>query len=195
MDDLKIGKDSDLLLWRVSTQNDRDAFKCLFEVYYSGLCLYAKRFIDDLPTREDIVQDAFFYLWEKRKSIVIDSSPKYYLIAIVRNLCLNYLQRETRHLNYEKNITPTLPLYVNNIDEVYNAKELKELLLKVLDKLPEEYRVAFVMSRMENKSTQEIAQEMGVTVRSVERYRAKAIELLRAELKDYLPLFFLLIGN
>ena len=71
--------------------------------------------------------------------------------------------------------------------------ELETLLEQTLAKLPTEYRIAFEMSRMEGKSMDEIAETMGVSVRTVERYRNKALDILKKELKDYLP--FLLFFN
>ena len=193
MSNLVAKKGTDNLFWCVSMHDDREAFNVLFENYYPSLCLYAKRYMSELPIREDVVQDVFFTLWEKRKTIVIETSLKSYLISAVKNACLNYLKRENRYLDYEENAKERLPLYAENVDEIYNVQELTELLANALNKLPEEYRIAFIMSRFEDKDSKEIADKMGVSVRSVERYRARAIELLRTELKDYLPLLIFLI--
>lgn len=70
--------------------------------------------------------------------------------------------------------------------------ELRDLQAKALAKLPPEYRLAFEMNRFEQKSTVEIAEAMGVSVKTIERYRNKATEILREELKDYLPLLLFL---
>ena len=64
-------------------------------------------------------------------------------------------------------------------------------LYQTLEKLPPEYRLAFELNRLENKSIEEIAEIMGVSCRTVKRYKSKAIEILKKELKDYLPLFML----
>ena len=167
----------DLLLEQITTEDNRLAFHRLFELYYPALCMYAKRFITDKETREDIVQDVFFAIWENRSRISVKTSARSYLVTCARNHCLNYLQR-----NHER-------YYESLIQELYTWEELQTLLRQALDKLPENYRLAFEKNRFENKSYGEIAEEMQISIRTVERYKNKATELLKTELKDYLPLF------
>jgi len=184
--------DTDYLLWCISMNDDKKAYRALFEYYYPALCLYAKRYIENKETREDIVQDVFFSIWEKRKSIVVETSAKSYLISSVKNMSLNYLRKQGYQQEYRHKEAVKSPVYATHPDEIYDLQELQDLLEKTLTKLPEEYRIAFVMSRFEDKSTTEIAEVLGVSVRTVERYRNKAIELLAEELKDFLPLSLVL---
>lgn len=184
--------DTDLLLWNISMNDDKHAFRTLFEYYYAPLCLYAKRYIEEKAIREDIVQDVFFTVWEKRKLIEVNTSAKSYLIASVKNNSLNYLRKQGYHREYQIKMTEKPPVYSENIDDLYNLQELQKLLADTLKKLPEEYRIAFIMSRMEDKSSSEIAEKLGVSIRTVERYRNRAIEILKNELKDYLPMSIIL---
>lgn len=181
----------DYLLWNISENDDIAAYRSLFEQYYVSLCQYARRYIDDKATREDIVQDVFFAIWEKRKTISPTTSAKNYLITCVKNFSLNHLRKQGYQQEYEANATENIPPYFENGDSLYTLRELYMLLENALDKLPVEYRIAFEMSRFEDKSTSEIAEIMGVSNRTVERYRNKAIEILKEELKDYLPIFML----
>lgn len=181
----------DYLLWSISNKDDQTAYRSLFEQYYVALCQFARRYIDDQETREDIVQDVFFTIWEKRKTISPTISARNYLVTCVRNLCLNYLRDQGYKQDYETNIQKRIPAYVENQDDIYTLQELRELLNKTLAKLPPEYRLAFEMNRFENKSIEEIAEIMGVSDRTVKRYKSKAIEILKEELKDYLPLLML----
>jgi RNA polymerase sigma-70 factor (ECF subfamily) len=183
--------DTDALLWKVSVNDDSDAFRMLFEQFYAPLCLYAGRFIDDRPAREDIVQDVFSAVWEKRKYIHPNTSVKNYLLSCVKNSSLNYLRKQGYMQEYCNNAITFAPVYDEGRDELYNLEELEELLARTLEKLPEIYRLAFIMSRFEDKSPAEIAGIMNVSVRTVERYRARATEILRDELKDFIC--FLLI--
>ena len=80
----------DLLLEQITTEDNRLAFHRLFELYYPALCMYAKRFITDKETREDIVQDVFFAIWENRSRISVKTSARSYLVTCARNHCLNY---------------------------------------------------------------------------------------------------------
>ncbi len=185
----------DHLLWSISVNDDEAAYRSLFEHYYAALCLFAKRYIEDRDVREDIVQDVFFNIWEKRKSITANISARNYLVTSVKNLSLNYLRKQSYIQEYQNKIIENPPLYSNGEEDLYTLNELEALLAKTLEKLPPEYRMAFEMSRMEQRSMEEIAEIMGVSIRTVERYRNKALEILKKELKDYLPLLLLLLNN
>lgn len=180
----------DYLLWSISNNDDPIAYRSLFEQYYVALCQYVRRYIDDQGAREDIVQDVFFAIWEKRKTINPRISAKNYLITCAKNFSLNYLRNQGYKQEYEATIQ-NQPIYFEDQDDLYTLQELQELLAKTLEKLSPEYRLAFEMNRFENKSIEEIAEIMGVSSRTVKRYKSKAIDILKEELKDYLPLFML----
>lgn len=183
------------LLWSISVNDDEAAYRSLFERYFAALCLFAKRYIEDRAVREDIVQDVFFNIWEKRKSISPHISARNYLMTCVKNLSLNYLRKQGYIQDYQNKIIDNPPIYSNGEEELFLLNELEALLEQTLAKLPPEYRMAFEMSRMEQKSMDEIAEIMGVSVRTVERYRNKALDILKKELKDYLPILMLLFNN
>ena len=182
----------DFMLRSITLHDDGVAFRYLFEHYYPSLCLFDKRFIDDRETREDIVQEVFFRLWDKRKQITVTSSAQNYLLTSVRNLCLNYLHRQEVQQPFEESLFDQPD--DEEGDRLIQLRELEEQLAQALAQLPPEYRLAFELNRMEGKSLEEVAQRMGVSTRTVERYRDKAIALLQTELKEYLPLFLLLFA-
>ena len=155
------------LLWSISNNDDQVAYRSLFEQYYVSLCQFARRYIDDQETREDIVQDVFFTIWEKRKTIIPYTSGKNFLITCVKNLSLNYLRSQGYKQEYETTIKKNIPIYFNNLDDLYTLQELQHLLYQTLEKLPPEYRLAFELNRLENKSIEEIAEIMGVSCRTV----------------------------
>ena len=184
--------DIDSLLLDISLRDDKHSFQKLFESCYAPLCLFAKRYIEDLNVREDIVQEVFFRLWEKRKNISVNTSTRNYLIACVKNICLNQIKREYYKEEIQKEFAKRIPLYSNDTDNMYSYQELSEKLRAALDKLPVEYRIAFEMSKLENRDLGEIASVLNVSTRTVERYRDKSIQILKEELKDFLPLFIYL---
>jgi RNA polymerase sigma-70 factor (ECF subfamily) len=181
------------LLRNIALNDDSSAFCSLFELYYAPLCLFAKRYVEDKAAREDIVQDVFVAIWEKRKLISFTTSAKNYLISCVKNSSLNYLRKQSYFQDYQDKWAENPPVYEEDPDSLYNLQELRDLLTKALSKLPETYRLAFTMSRFKDKSVPEIADIMQVSTRTVERYRNRAMEILKEELKDYLPLILLLI--
>ena len=167
---------------------DEVAFQKMFEHFYANLCVYAKRYVKDISTREDLVQDVFCSLWINRKGIDYSIPVSNYLVTSVKHRCLNYLRKANKHIQDDETEIEKLPLYAESYDHLYLLHELEDLFNRTLASLPEEYRIAFQMSRLEEKSTTEIAESLGVSVRTVERYRNKTVEVLRDELKDYLPL-------
>ena len=172
------------------------AFKQLYEEYYAPFCLYAKRFVDDKETREDIVSDVFTSLWDKLDTDSFDLQSETalgYIKMCVKNSCLNFLKHQEYEWSYAETIQKKAPLYETESDSVYTLDELYRMLYDTLNKLPENYRTVFHKSFFEGKTHAEIAEEMNLSVKSINRYKQKTMELLRNELKDYLPLllFFL----
>ena len=178
-----------------SRQTRERAFKQLYEEYYAPFCLYAKRFIDDLDTRQDIVSDVFASLWDKMDTDSFDlqsDTALGYIKMCVKNNCLNFLKHQEYEWSYAENIKKKAPVYETEPDSVYTLDELYKMLYETLDKLPENYRTVFMKSFFEGKTHVEIAEEMNLSVKSINRYKQKTMELLRNELKDYLPLLLLL---
>lgn len=166
--------------------DDEKAFKKLFELYYPPLAIYARKYIEERSIREDIVQDVFVTLWEDRKRLSVTTSVRNYLIVAVRNGCLNYLRREGLLRQHHEYISLK---HTDSEDEnVYLLTELRELLDKALARLPETYRLVFEMHRMEGKDYNEIAEALNISVRTAKRYKSQVVDILKEELKDYLPL-------
>lgn len=168
-------------------------FKQLFEEYYAPFCLYAKRFIDDRESREDIVSDVFAVVWQKIDSDELRPETAVgYIKMSVRNQCLNHLKHQEYEWNYAEWQQQKTPVYATSPDKVYTLDELYRLLFSTLEKLPENYRTVFLKSFIENKTHAEIAGEMNLSVKSINRYKQKVMAVLKEELKDYLLIILLL---
>ena len=134
-----------------SKQTKERAFKQLYEEYYAPFCLYAKRFVDDKETREDIVSDVFTSLWDKldTDSFNLQSNTALaYIKMCVKNSCLNFLKHQEYEWSYAENIQKKAPVYETEPDSVYTLDELYRMLYETLDKLPENYRTVFMKSFM-----------------------------------------------
>lgn len=172
-------------------QSDRKAYNLLFRKYYPILCAYGHKFIS-LEDSEEIVQDVLFWLWEIRKELVIEKSLSQYLFKMIYHRAINRIASLQ-----VKNKADTV--YFEQMQEMlqdtdyYQLIELKELLKKAIDKLPESYREAFVMHRFQHMSYKEIAEKSGVSNKTIDYRIQQALKLLRKELKDYLPLLHFII--
>jgi RNA polymerase sigma-70 factor, ECF subfamily len=171
---------------------DRTAFELLFQFYYPGLVIYATQFAVDRGQAEDIVQNMFVRLWEKRQRVQLVDSLKGYFFTSVRNSCLNSLkhqQVESKYIGQLYDLSEKNLLYQPNL---YIASELQEIIRQAIDELPERCREVFVMSRLDQLKNDEIAAKLNLSKRTVETHISHALKVLRVKLKDYLPLLILL---
>lgn len=167
-------------------QSDKRAYNVLFRKYYPLLCAYCHKFIS-IEDSEEIVQDVLFWLWESRKELVIEKSLGQYLFKIVYNKAINKI------LSLQaKNKADTI--FFEQMQEMlqetdyYQLTELREILKKAIEKLPDSYREAFIMHRFRQMSYKEIAQQLNVSSKTIDYRIRQALKILRIELKDYLPL-------
>lgn len=166
------------------------AFRRIFMTYYPRLQNFASRFIVDSDTVEDILQDVFEHLWQKRGTIA-DVSLQSMLFTMTRNSCLNFLRHDMLVNNYnasaKKRNAESERLY--NYDMLGSADEpllMDELLSKVnrsLEEMPNRTREVFMMSRWEGLKNREIAEKLGISQKVVEKHVSKALAALRKDLK------------
>ncbi|UCS92378.1 RNA polymerase sigma-70 factor [Echinicola marina] len=173
---------------------DEKVFEKTFKGYFQGLHAYASVLLKDGDEAEEIVQNVFLKLWEKREKIQIESSLKAYLYQMVYRDSMNALRHEKvkhKHQNITKYQSASAPILK---DEGHDA-ELMENLKRALESLPEKCRKVFLLSRYESLKYQEIADRLGVSVKTVEAHMGKALKHLRVELADFLPILLFLFTN
>lgn len=169
---------------------DHQTFSRLFNLYHRDLVLYAGRYLPDLETCEDIVQDVFLKIWYIRDRLEISVPLRVYLISAVRNSCLNEIKH--RRIIYDTTIDSLTWMPERVEEEAVFYSELHEQFQQALQQLPELYRQAFEMNRFQNKKYQEIADMLGVSKRTIEVRIGKALAFLRNHLKEYLPMILFL---
>ena len=183
----------DLLFRKISLYGDKEAFRTLFYDFFSPLCIYAQRYLDDMESCEDIVQEVFYRIWRDRENLSIQTSSRGFLITCVRNACLDLLRR---HEVEQRWMETSMNMQTEEDDtDLYSTRELEQLLEDALAKLPEKVAVIFRKNRFEGKTYAEIAVEQDISVKTVEANMSKALKFLRVELKDYLPVLMALFPN
>lgn len=177
------------------TAGDITAFEMIFRTYYQPLCSYAYTFLQDKEEAEEIVQSTFMSVWEKHNTISIRTSVKSYLYAMVRNACLNVLKHEKikqRHAIEEIALSPQSHDSVSN---TVASIELETKIQEAMEKLPEQCRLVFKLSRFEELKYSEIAEQLNISVKTVENHMGKALKIMREQLKDYLPIIIVLMNG
>jgi|SRR5690606_12288005 len=164
-------------------------FERLFRKYYQNLCSYVFYFLKDHAAAEEVVQDVFFALWQKRDELKITSSVKSYLYKAARNHSLNVLKHIEVRENYKQHNERLRAETEAGEEGVLETKELQKRIENAINQLPPERKRIFVMSRYEDLKYREIADELGISVKTVEAQMGKALRFLREQLVDYLPLW------
>jgi len=181
-------------LEKIQSGNE-SAYEMIFRSFYQPLCRYAYSFLEDKEEAEEVVQSAFITIWEKRKSIDIQTSLKSYLYRMVRNGCLNVIKHEKvkqQHVAHEMAVTEAS--YESVSQKVY-ATELESKITEAIKVLPEQCRLVFQLSRFEELKYQEIADQLQISVKTVENHMGKALRIMREQLKEYLPLFLIFMKD
>ncbi len=168
-------------------------FRGVFKKYYLMLFNLSYQYLEDEDEAKEVVQEAYLKLWETKGSLKSNSNIQNYLFTIVKNNCLNRLKRKQLLLEHHEKIRWMELQYryegLNYIGHDYlEFDELKKKIEIAINNLPEHCQRVFKMSRFDERKNAEIAQELGVTVKTVEAHLTKALKILRKELKEYLPI-------
>ena len=179
-------------------KGNKKAFEILFRTYYQRLCAYAVSFVSQNDVAEDIVTEVFLKLWEKRETLNINDSVSSYLFRAVKNACINFLTREKTKLHTISenevnllNLKIKYPISDNIPLTDLIEEELAERIKEEIEKLPDQCREIFYLSRFEKLSHKEIAKKLGISENTVKVQIYRALIKLRSGLKHYLPIILL----
>jgi RNA polymerase sigma-70 factor (ECF subfamily) len=169
-------------------KNDEKAFEFLFNKYYGILCSFSAKLIHDDVAAEEIVQEFFVKLWEKRDQISIETSVKNYFFRSVKNLCLNFIQHNKTKIAHAQKLQSEVE---NNFsdDNNYPEPDLYEKIEESINSLPEKRREIFRLSRQDGLKYHEIAQKLNISIKTVETQMSLAIKTLRDKLRNYSTFF------
>ena len=177
------------------------SFEDIYLTYFSKMKYFAKEYVVSEEDAENIVQDVFMELWEKREALTMHTNLIAFLFTAIKNRCLNflkhqsYIQAKTCSLKADEELESQLNLYaLEQFDEaVSSISEVENLLSRTMQKLPERCREIFLLSRIEGLKYKEIAERLDISVNTVENQISIALRKLRSELKEYLPLLVFII--
>jgi RNA polymerase sigma-70 factor (ECF subfamily) len=159
--------------------SDNSAFEALFRENYAKLCRVAFRIVQDEDTAEDIVQDVFVKVWEKRSELRIATTLNGYIYQSVLNASIKRLKKDRNTAMREELFGSQLSRDANTTDELLAARELTRRTRSAVDLLPAACREVFILSRYEQMSYREIAETLEISVKTVENQMGKALKHLR----------------
>jgi len=184
----------ELFIVKQMVDGDKKAFKYFFEKYYSELCNFVNIYLKDTSLSEEVVQDIFVYFWENKSKINVHSSVRAYLFSASKYRSLNELRNQKR-IPTSQDSASTANLHATDEDTedcFTDPEELKNILNQAIQQLPEKCREIFLLSKKGNLSNKDIADQLNISVKTVENQITIALKKLRAYLAPFREKLFLL---
>jgi RNA polymerase sigma-70 factor (ECF subfamily) len=176
---------------------DVSSFELIYKSHYRRIFHFCFQYLQNKETCSNIIQDVFSSLWDKREKLANDTNLNAWLFTVTKNKCLKHIRNiktEKRHLENlgEQRMILNFDA-LNSLDtSPMTFEEIEKIIQKTLENLPPKCRIAFEMSRFEEKKYSEIADVMQISQKTVETHISNALKIFRIALKDYLPLMIFL---
>jgi len=178
--DINHPNDKDLL-FRLRA-GDHEAFELLYLQYSKSLYWRLRRMVKSLEEADELLQDLFVKVWEKREEIIIQQSFEAYLYRIAQRMAVDYFRKLERQSRMQHHVQLSIPETTESVEEYILARETQQLLDDAVAQLPEQRRRAFTLCKIEGKSHQEAAEIMNISPNTVHNHLVKAI----SSVKEYL---------
>jgi len=184
---------SDKRLMELLQDGDEKIFGQVYKTHFKNLYAYAFSILKNEVAAEEMVQNVFLKIWEKREQLPADIPLRAYVYRSVHNESLNYLKHQKIKSRYKLHVVSTAKTHEHIISK-HSHSELEKKLRIALNELPEQCRTIFQMSRFEELKYREIAVRLNISVKTVENQMGKALKFLRTKLIDFLPLIILFLN-
>ena len=169
--------------------------------YYSRMKRFAREYVIREEDAENIVHDIFTELWEKKLEFISHINLNGYIFVILKNRCIDFLRRKTTEQfamnKMQEEYLQTLKLKFESLESLDNKllsePDIDTIIQHAIDSLPEKCRQIFVMNKIDGKKQKQIAEELNISVNTVESQMAIAYKKLKETLKDFVPLLMFLI--
>ncbi len=169
-------------------KNKENAFDELFRKYFQNLVWFAMKMVKSKEIAEEVVQDLFVNFWEKRHELDLKVSIKAYLYRAVYNNCIHALRKNKLHDSSELTLANELTEDFENLLEI---SELETRIFGLIEQLPTECKRIFKLSRFEELKYKEIAEQLQISIKTVETQMSRALKFLRKHMSDYIKLLIL----
>jgi RNA polymerase sigma-70 factor (family 1) len=181
------------IIWKKIQNKDNKAFESYYKMHYKTFFLMAFRYLKNTEVAEELVNDVFLKIWEDGDKINIDSSLKSYIYRAIINRSLNEIQKN------KKDSTMMMDLYYSQ-DESYELTQIEENELKIklydaIELLPDQCKKVFRLSRFEELKQQEIADKMGISIKTVKNHITHALKTLSKSIEGFIVAALIIIQN
>lgn len=183
---------SDIELWRLVKQDDATAFEILYNRYWERSYKICYWHLLDQESAKDIVQELFVDLWVKREQINITETLEGYIKVALRNRVFNYIRSQTIKKKHNHNAAEQAPEAGLEVQERYQEKELRQLYLKEINKLPEKMKDVYTLNKEGGFSISEVAQKLSLSEQTVKNQLSNALKRIRSGLEHYRIIMILL---
>jgi RNA polymerase sigma-70 factor, ECF subfamily len=187
-------------IFRLIQKGDITSFELLYMELQPRLYAFSRKFIDNPEEARDVVQEVFSEFWERKKDLDIKTSLKSYLFSMLHNKCLNIIREQKTHKKYtsytELKLKEVELSHYNAVFESHSSiylTDINTLLEKGIQDLPENCREIFKLSRIKGLDNKQIAEQLNLSVRTVENQIYRALKSLKENLSDYLTVICLIL--
>lgn len=176
-------KDNDVFLFDEIRKGNKKAFTYIFDNYYEHLCKYIYSYTKNTKQAEDIVQGSMLIIWENRQKIKPEKSVKNYIFKIAYHQFIDNYRKNKKHLNYIEEVKQTsFNHFIEEDDEYIQSKNA--ILLHEIQNLPPKCKEVFLLNKQRGLKYKEIAEELNISIRTVENHVSKALKKIRSKFKD-----------
>lgn len=178
-------------------------FEEIYVSYFSRMKYFALEYVLSEEEAENIVQDVFTELWERKELLTYNINLVAFLFTSIKNRCIDHLRHRVivrdavNQIQEEYQVTLKVKLASLELfdQSLLSEQDIEKIVSEVINSLPEKCREIFIKSKIEGKKQKDIASEMNISLKTVENQMNIAYKKLKSELKDYLPLLLFLLSN
>ena len=179
---------------------NRTEFEKIYVTHYSRMKRFAQEYVIREEDAENIVQDVFLDLWEQNLLLLSHTNLFAYLFTAVKNRCIDFLRHKTiaQHAaqKLQDDYTKALQMKFQSLEafdeQFFSEPDIETVIQNAIESLPEKCREIFILSKIEGIKQKAIAQELNISINTVENQMTIAYKKLKESLKDYLPLLIFL---
>ena len=171
---------------------DISAYRFLFDEHFADLCNFLLIYLHSKELAEEIALEIFTYVWEKRETLQIKATFKSFLFASAKNKAISHFRKEHKVLFTSLEIGESKATEVLNAQQFMENNELHEIIEEAISKLPDKSRQIYLMAWDENLSYKDIAEQLGLSSKTVENHVGIALRKLRETLKPYYKQIFMI---